>query len=116
VSYKKALEKLKALEDKRLAYSYYYDHGDRCYCAIGSLMPEVVRGMAQQVLGKRVWHLMEVDDSVKSAMDDVGLTVEEATQLQVCNDTDEDDTPGQRYERVIQKLEQWVAIEEEATQ
>jgi len=130
MSYKLALEKLKALKSKELVCNVYYEKrakihkktsafiGTRdCYCALGALNTKTAKLLPQLNIDY-VENFAEGKEQIKRYQKFLAkkynLSLSEAAALQQINDETYDDT-SERYETVINWLEERVKEEEDKT-
>lgn len=111
MGYQKALERLEALEDKRLAYGHYYDKEDGCFCALGALARSAARRLKVFTQGASI-HQPDAWSRLGKRLEALGLTPDEARRLQRVNDC-YNGTPEGRYEYVLGWLRYEITWQEE---
>lgn len=108
MSFRKALEKLEALEDKRLGHGRYYDAETGCFCAVGALAPEVARALSP---GKQNDGVGDLWLEIGEVLTAVGISWQEAIEIQYHNDMWRC-SPEERYQNVLTLLGAWADEEE----
>lgn len=109
MGYRKALEKLEALEDKRLESRAYFYPETGCFCAIGALAPEQAQRLNPEFGGAGIEYRWAWD-VFGGALEELGLTRREAAALQEVNDSSYG-TRADRYVRVVEWLREKVKEE-----
>ena len=107
MSYKKALNVLRALPDKRLIKGAYesYVGNTPCYCAVGALLKEDPQNDAVFELYNQasIGALYAVHR--EALTEATGLTLGEAVRLQEVNDENSHESMEVRYRRVLAWLQ-----------
>lgn len=117
MSYKKALERFKAVpeEDRRLAVGFYSAGTIKPnFCAIGVVCP-ATRELPLEDCCTEIEALFNAFDSIAVAIGETGMTIAEAQKLQAKNDSLVAYNHRLRFNRVLNWLEEQVAKEATTT-
>lgn len=114
MSYKKALQQFLTLPDnqQRFAEGEYYSNDYECSCALGTLIPEL-KIIDNRLQSNTIESLAAIDSTsvaVAKRLEDLDLTLSEATLLQKANDNPMCE-PEERYKEVITFLQEQVGKE-----